>query len=133
MGKQTKISRKRFLKEDLDMQKRNLMSYSADINMTKPKLGYEKEWNETLLYIALTSQLLDEAPDDRGVCIFVGKVKDKIQTKKGICIKFTVTASMVYYFMVSCLDKIEVSDEVVKIKVKNGKVIDCCKLHEEYK
>ena len=125
MAKQTKISRKRFLKEDLDMQKRNLMSYSADINMTKPKLGYEKEWNETLLYIALTSQLLDEAPDDRGVCIFVGKVKDKIQTKTGICIKFTVTASMVYYFMVSCLDKIEVSDEDVKRKVKNGKVIDC--------
>jgi len=133
MAKLTKNARKRFLKEDLDMQKHNLMSYSADVHMTKPKLGYEKEWNDTLTKIALISQLLDEAPDSRGVCIFVGKVKDKIQTKKGICIKFEVTASMIYYFMVSYLDNIEISNEIVEIKVKNGKIIDCRKFSEEYK
>ena len=83
--------------------------------------------------ILLVSQLLDEAPDSRGVCIFIGRVKDKIQTKKGFCIKFEVTASMIYYFMVSYLDNIEISDEIVEIKVKNGKIIDCCKLSEEYK
>ena len=133
MAKLTKNTRKRFLKEDLDMQKHNLMSYSADVYMTKPKLGYEKEWDETLRKIALISQLLDETPDSKGFCTFVGKVKEKIQTKKGICIKFEVIPSMVYYFLVSCLDNIEISDSIVEIRVKNGKVVDCCKMVKEYK
>lgn len=82
-------TRRKYLKEALQMAEHNLFCYSKDYSMDEPKAGFNYEWGDAKEKVKLVEQMLNELPDAEGSCVFYGRVLD---TKDNPFILFEISS-----------------------------------------
>lgn len=91
------------INEAIEMAEHNLYCYSANINGTKAKTGYEKEWCNTKEKLTVLNQIYNELPDEEGYCIYIGSIKERFVSDGRCYVKFVLLSPdtekpQTYYF-----------------------------------
>lgn len=72
-------TRRKVLREEVLKEDHNLLSFSQNLVMTEPKEGYAYEWDNTRERSQLFTQLLNEQPNDKGICYYYGDIDEWVQ------------------------------------------------------
>ena len=107
-------TRRKILAEEVLNQEHNLLCYSKDFAMTEYKDGYKYEWKDAQEKLQLFKQLLNEQPNENGICYYYGELKNWYCTDEEAGFSFVE----MYITNPACLNKNETPIYFFKIPSK---------------
>ncbi len=105
-------NRKKLLQEVQAQEEHNLLCYSSNLLCTSPKIGYDTEWGNTKEKLNVFTQMVNELPDENGICTYVGRIIRSFKSDEGYIVCFEISNSLEKYGTQSILHLFHIIEEV---------------------